>query len=343
MVASSFLEKAWYDGSRWVHVLRPLSWLFTRLAARRRERLSADAQAAGVPVVIVGNISVGGTGKTPLIIALVKRLQQEGYRPGVISRGYGGRAPNYPLMVKRDTPVAHSGDEPAAIARATGCPVCVSPDRVLAAKELNVKGCDVILSDDGLQHYRLARDLEIAVVDGERAFGNGLCLPAGPLREPIERLSGVDWVIVNGALENAKRQAVDIETPMHVMRVEPDAWHSVADEQEQPLSIFQAGQSVHAVAGIGHPERFFQTLADMGLNPHCHRFPDHYAYRPKDLNLKPSMPLVMTAKDAVKCQPFAEPDWWYLSVSAALSDAFWETFLPRVKTLVQHSTRTPNP
>ncbi len=336
------MEKAWYDGSRWVHTLRPLSWLFTRLAARRRERLSADAQAAGVAVVIVGNISVGGTGKTPLIIALVKRLQQEGYRPGVISRGYGGRAPSYPLMVERDTPVAHSGDEPAAIARATGCPVCVSPDRVLAAKELNVKGCDIILSDDGLQHYRLARDLEIAVVDGERAFGNGFCLPAGPLREPIERLNGVDWVIVNGALENVKRQALDIDTPMHVMRVEPDAWHSVADEQERPLSIFQPGQPVHAVAGIGHPERFFQTLADMGLNPHCHRFPDHYVYRPKDLNLKPPLPLVMTAKDAVKCQPFAEPNWWYLSVSAALSDAFWETFLPRVKALVQNSTRTPN-
>lgn len=343
MVASSLLEKAWYDGSRWVHILRPVSWLFTRLAARRRERLSEEAQAAGVPVVIVGNISVGGTGKTPLIIALVKRLQQEGYRPGVISRGYGGRAPSYPLMVERDTPVAHSGDEPAAIARATGCPVCVSPDRVLAAKELNVKGCDVILSDDGLQHYRLARDLEIAVVDGERAFGNGLCLPAGPLREPIERLNSVDWVIVNGELENVKCQTVDIDTPMHVMRVEPDAWHAVADEQEQPLSIFQPGQPVHAVAGIGHPERFFQTLADMGLNPHCHRFPDHYAYRPKDLNLKPSLPLVMTAKDAVKCQPFAEHNWWYLSVSAALSDAFWETFLPRVNALVQHSTRTPNP
>ncbi len=185
MAVSSLWEKAWYEHHRWVYLLAPLAWLFRRLARRRRRRLEESAVAVDVPVVIVGNISVGGTGKTPLLIALVQRLQQAGYRPGVVSRGYGGKAPQYPLMITPDTPVSHSGDEPLAIARATDCAVCVSPDRVEAAQTLRKFGCDIVLSDDGLQHYRLARDLEIAVVDGARAFGNGWCLPVGPLREPV--------------------------------------------------------------------------------------------------------------------------------------------------------------
>lgn len=333
MTLSSVWENAWYGKARWVYLLAPLAWLFRSLARRRRARLKRESVAFDVPVVVVGNISVGGTGKTPLLIALVQRLRETGYRPGVVSRGYGGKAPSYPLMVSADTPVTHCGDEPLAIARATQCAVCVSPDRVEAAQALRERGCDIVLSDDGLQHYRLARDLEIAVVDGARAFGNGWCLPVGPLREPVERLNEVDWVVVNGSEDKVRQQAPTLRTVQYTMKVTPDAWHRVSDGTRASLTHFAPQTSVHAVAGIGNPDRFFSTLKELGLEPVHHRFADHHHYRPGELVFQPAFPVVMTAKDAVKCQPFAQPDWWYLSVSATLPEAFWSEFLNRIESL----------
>ncbi len=341
MTASALWENAWYGKRRWVYLLAPLAWLFRRLARRRRARLERKAVPLDVPVVIVGNISVGGTGKTPLLIALVQRLQQVGYSPGVVSRGYGGKSPRYPLMVNLDTAVAHSGDEPLAIARATGCAVCVSPDRVQAAQALRTSGCDIILSDDGLQHYRLARDLEIAVVDGARGFGNGWCLPVGPLREPLERLDEVDWVVFNGSTDKVREQTSLSGTTQHIMTVTPNAWHRVSDGSSETLSYFAEQTPVHAVAGIGNPDRFFTTLERLGLKPVCHRFSDHHHFRPGELVFSPAFPLVMTAKDAVKCQAFAQPDWWYLSVSAELPNTFWNEFLHRLETLKPTTTAEP--
>ncbi len=326
-----------------MYLLAPLAWLFRALARRRRVRLERTAIALDVPVVIVGNISVGGTGKTPLLIALAQRLQQTGYCPGVVSRGYGGKSPRYPLMVTPDTSVAHSGDEPLAIARATGCAVCVSPDRAQAAQALRESGCDIILSDDGLQHYRLARDLEIAVVDGARAFGNGWCLPVGPLREPVDRLNQVDWVVVNGPADRIRQQAPQLRTAQYVMTVTPNAWHRVSDGASEALTYFAKKTPVHAVAGIGNPDRFFTTLEQLDLKPVRHSFADHHDYRPGELIFSPAFPVVMTAKDAVKCQAFAQPDWWYLSVSAELPDAFWNEFLHRLNALKPKTTAEPRP
>src|SRR5690554_2376911 len=217
----------------------PLTGLFRLISALRRRYLRRFAQhRLGVPVLVVGNISLGGTGKTPVIIALVKHLHSRGYKPGVISRGYGAKAPSYPLVVTEETPVQHSGDEPLLIAQATGCPVCVDPDRVAAGERLVALGCDLILSDDGLQHYRLGRDLEIAVVDGERRFGNGWCLPTGPLREPISRLRQVDWVLVNGG---AGADNADIPGKRVAMTLNADHWRRFGERDPLPLEYFAQG------------------------------------------------------------------------------------------------------
>ena len=339
MSESRFWENVWYRGGLWQWPLRPVSAVFSAVARRRRQRLQRSSVQVSSPVIVVGNISVGGTGKTPLIIALVRRLQREGYRPGVVSRGYGGNAPAYPLRVTPETPVLHSGDEPLTIARATGCAVCVSPDRVAAAQRLCEEGCDLILSDDGLQHYRLARQLEIAVVDGERVFGNEQCLPAGPLREPVSRLAEVDWVMVNGAPERVAERLGD-DVKLSSMRVIPVRWQSVADGSHRALNHFEPQSRVHAVAGIGHPERFFKTLEALHLRAETHPFPDHHVYRPEELSFGDDEPVVMTDKDAVKCAVFAEPHWWSLNVEAELDARFWSDFLERVRRLKKSSDRT---
>lgn len=317
-------HRAWYQGRRWVYWLLPLTGLFRLVSAARRLWLTRwRQQQLPVPVIVVGNISVGGTGKTPLIIALAEHLRSRGYRPGIVSRGHGGKAPAYPLDVTLATPVEYSGDEPLAIARATGCPVSVGPDRVAAARRLHRQHhCDVILSDDGLQHYRLGRALEIAVIDAQRGFGNGFCLPVGPLREPVARLKTVDWVVLNG--EIAKPPSLPAGVTATAMTVVPSHWCPVAGGEAQPLDHFTPGQTVDAVAGIGNPARFFTTLEQLQLSPRRHPFADHHSYRPQDLAFGSNRPLVMTAKDAVKCQAFAQSHWWFLAVSARLPESFWQ-------------------
>lgn len=319
---------AWYGDKHWPWLLLPLSLLLRLIAFLRRAFLTRfRQQKLSVPVIVVGNISLGGTGKTPLIIALLKHLQRRGFNPGVISRGYGGQAPAYPLLVNASTPVQHSGDEPLSIALATGCKVCVDPDRVAAARTLQGGGCDIILSDDGLQHYRLGRSLEIAVIDGQRGLGNGLCLPAGPLREAPRRLRQVDWVVVNGSInERTKTQLNKLAINDWVaMQIAPEHWQRLIDGEQLELDHLLPGTQVHAVCGLGNPQRFYHTLRQMNLQPLEHDFPDHYQYRPEDLQFEQPAPVVTTTKDAVKCRAFAQPDWYALAIAAQLPEQFWQT------------------
>lgn len=307
----SLLERIWFGGRLAALPLLPLAALFwlvstlRRLAYRsgvlRRERLP-------VPVVVVGNLTVGGAGKTPLVIWLARHLRERGVRVGVLSRGYGGSARAFPVAVTSATDPALVGDEPVLIAARAGCPVVVDPDRVRGGRWLLGQGpCDLLVADDGLQHYRLARDLEILVVDGERRFGNGLLLPAGPLREGQHRLRTVDLVVANGGEPRAG------EFPMS-LRV--GAVRSLArPEVAQPAEAWR-GCRVHAVAGIGNPGRFFRMLERLGLEVDPLAFPDHHVFTAADVSPPGEGPVLMTEKDAVKCRPFAGARHWVVPVDA---------------------------
>ena len=324
-----FLQKAWYQSSRWLVLLLPLSWLFGVLSRRRRRQYfegNRPVYHAPVPVIVVGNISVGGTGKTPLVQALCQRLTQEGFRPGIVSRGYGGKPTELPLRVKAGMPASECGDEALLLAQSTGCPVVVDPDRSAACNHLlrECPGCNVIISDDGLQHYALGRDIEIAVIDGERGLGNGCLLPAGPLREPASRLDTVDFVVVNGNSGNT------FAPHSHRMTLEPDALVHVRSGEVQPLTALDQGWHVHALAGIGNPGRFFTSLSALGFVIIPHVFRDHHAFRPEDLQFDDDLDIVMTGKDAVKCSRFAPPNCWYLRVEAKLQESFFTELLEKV-------------
>ena len=313
---------AWYGKSVWTFLLLPLSWIFIGLANLRRYWIVRYTQKTLVtPVIVVGNISVGGTGKTPLLISLVKWLQKQGFNPGVISRGYGGKASQYPYLLDATSTAAEAGDEPISIYQQTGCAVCVGPDRIAAARLLEDQSCDILVSDDGLQHYRLGRDIEIAVVDGQRGLGNGWRLPVGPLREPKSRLKTVDWVVVNSPSENYKLPGLDelFYVPMQI--IARDLIHLQTGEKKSLKEFSET--PVNAVAGIGNPQRFLNTLSELGMNAQLHAFPDHHAYVADDLSFTNNWPVVMTEKDAVKCHAFAQPHWFYLPIHASLPDSFW--------------------
>jgi tetraacyldisaccharide 4'-kinase len=267
---------------------------------------------AGIPVIAIGNLTVGGSGKTPLAIHVAGLLKGKGWSPAIVSRGYGGTV-KAPRGVTLASDPAEVGDEPVLMARRSGCPVWVGPERaaVVAALRQAHPDCDVVVLDDGLQHYALARDLEIAVVDS-RAFGNGFMLPAGPLREPRTRLWTVDAVVAHGT-DRVKGYA---------MRLEGDVVHRATDARERrPVKSF-AGQRVHAVAGIGDPNRFFLHLAKLGVQAVPHAFPDHHPFRATDLEFGDDAPVLMTEKDAVKCKRFAKPVHWILPVRAVPDPAF---------------------
>ncbi len=320
------LPQIWYARHGLSQALRPLSWLFCGLVNLRRllYRLRIlPSRRLAVPVIVVGNLTVGGTGKTPLVIALARILREHGYRPGIVSRGYGGQARTWPQQVRPDSDPVMVGDEPILIARQTACPMAVGPDRVAAGEALlRYHDCDIILCDDGLQHYALRRDLEILVIDGVRRFGNGLCLPAGPLREPERRRQTVDFIICNGASAHSG------ELPM-VYRF-GDLVNLADPSRKMPLTAW-AGKAVHAVAGIGNPARFFETLEQAGLNVSRHPFSDHHAFQATDLDFADDRPVVMTEKDAVKCQRFARDHMWYLPVEAQLPPGFTQQFINRIE------------
>lgn len=327
--------QAWYGESRWTLWLLPLAILYRLLSAVRRFILQRFVrQRLPVPVVVVGNITVGGTGKTPLLIALVKHLQQQGLQPGVVSRGYGGKSSHWPLEITSGARVEETGDEPMIIFQQTGCAVCVGPDRVASARRLIARGCNIILSDDGLQHYRLGRDLEIAVIDGTRGFGNGYPLPVGPLREPVSRLDKVAMIVVNGGEKPAGTLA---DRHHYRMQMQPAWLERVGNGERLSLDHLPAGSRVDAVAGIGNPDRFFATLTRLQWQPVPHSFPDHHRYGAGDFHFAGSLPLVMTTKDAVKCRPFAAGDWYAVQVEAAMSDDFFPAFDQLIKPLLPTS------
>ncbi len=297
--------------------LVPVALLFqTAIAIRRAAyRIGILSQHhAGVPTIVVGNLTVGGTGKTPLVAWLCRFLRQEGFKVGVVSRGYGAASPSSPLSVEPDTSPALAGDEPVLLARLGACPVVVHRDRVRAVRALvNRESPDVIVSDDGLQHYRLDRDLEIVTVDGESRLGNGLLLPAGPLREPASRLADCDLVICNGGKPRSG------EVPMRLCGTEAVSLHP--DRKRRPLDSF-SGARVHAVAGIAHPQRFFGHLRRVGLTLDEHSFPDHHAYGPGDFAFADGAAILMTEKDAVKCEAWSLKNAWYVPVWPTLPDSF---------------------
>lgn len=325
---------AWYGPRRWTLWLLPLMGLFVLLATIRRLWLLRYAsKKLATPVIVVGNISVGGTGKTPLLIALAKWLQQQGFNPGIISRGYGSKAPHYPYLLDASSSAVEAGDEPITIFQQTGCAVCVGSDRIASARLLEDEGCDILLSDDGLQHYRLARDIEIAVVDGQRGLGNGWRLPVGPLREPASRLKDVDWVIVNSPSEYFALSGLEglFYIPMYI---EPQDFINLQSGEKINSAHFNNAQ-VNAVAGIGNPQRFQQTLAALGVQSSLRHFSDHHAYRPDDLVFGNDLPVIMTEKDAVKCKAFAQSNWFYLPISASLPDTFWPAFQQKIMRIVE--------
>ncbi len=306
----SRLAALWQRRTPLLWPLLPLAALFLAVTTLRRalyRRGLLRSVRLPVPVVVVGNITVGGTGKTPLLIHLAGELVARGYRVGVVSRGYGGQGGPRPRQVTPESDPLADGDEPVLIARRCAVPVAVGVDRPAAAQLLVDAGCNLILSDDGLQHYRLARDVEIAVIDGERGLGNGWPLPAGPLREPPARLASVDAVVVNGTAQPGAL----------AMTLVPGRLCRVSDPNDCRALAELAGSRVHAVAGIGHPARFFATLRRAGLTVVEHPFPDHHPFRAEEIRFGDAgVPVLMTAKDAVKCGSIAGPEHWYLEVTA---------------------------
>jgi len=320
----NWLERHWYCITPLHLILLPISFIFRLLSALRRA-LYRNGMLTGeklpVPVIVVGNITVGGSGKTPLTLWLAQQLLDSGWHPGIISRGYGGTN-NSPQAVHPSSDPDAVGDEAVLMAQRKLCPVWVGRNRVAAAHALLQAHpeCDVLLSDDGLQHYRLQRDVEIAVVDGVRRFGNGFLLPAGPLREPLSRLSEVDAIVVHGGAAAGEFS----------MQLHGESFYNLLNPGTSAQAADFYGQSLHAIAGIGHPRRFFGHLNRLGLTVHAHPFPDHHRYLPDDLAYADADAILMTEKDAVKCMAFATEKCWVLRVDAQLDPSFTQHILERI-------------
>ncbi|MDH5378855.1 MAG: tetraacyldisaccharide 4'-kinase [Gammaproteobacteria bacterium] len=311
------VDQYWYDTTKKVPFhLKMLTPVFRMLAGLRRlmYRLRLfRSHKPRVPVIVVGNITVGGSGKTPTVVWLVNLLKQAGYHPGVVSRGYLGEAHIWPQQVRPDSDPLMVGDESVLIARRCQCPMAVGPERVAAIKALlNAhKEVDVIVSDDGMQHYAMGRDIEISVIDGKRRFGNGYCLPAGPLREPITRLFSVDFHIVNGGETRKTPYGTEYGMSLRFGKV----YNLKNFSKFQKIDSFK-GQKIDAVAGIGNPNRFFSQLKKQGIDVDAHPFPDHHKYTVKDFEFSSGRPLLMTEKDAVKCERLAQDHHWCVTVDA---------------------------
>jgi tetraacyldisaccharide 4'-kinase len=320
MHKKAWIDRYWYNLHPLCWLLWPLSLVYQSLAALRRFYLSRfRQQPCSVPVIVVGNLTVGGVGKTPLVIALAKELKQRGLRVGIVSRGYGARFVKFPFEVSKDARAIEVGDEPLLLAQKTDCPVVIAPKRIEAVRYLLKKyQSQVVISDDGLQHYAMGRAIEIVVIDGARGLGNGFCLPAGPLREAISRLKQADFVVINGNLQRPlsfkSSYRMDL-IPGEFMQVKNNS--IVAKEKLKP--------TVAAVAGIGNPERFFTTLSSLGIQFNPYSYPDHHSFRLEELDVDEKI-VVMTEKDAVKCRPFATDRMYFLPVEATVEDKFWHAF-----------------
>ena len=322
------LQHHWYRISPLHLLLFPVSLIFRFLAAFRRLLYRIGLLTSvrlPVPVIIVGNISVGGTGKTPLTLWLAQQLIENGWHPGIVSRGYTKTKirNKAPCEVSFDDSANMVGDEPLLMAQRALCPVWIGRDRPASARALlhAHPECDIVLSDDGLQHYRLHRDVEIVVVDGARRFGNGLLLPAGPLREPVSRLKKVDAVVVNGGETQGNEFS---------MRLEGTHFYNLLNPERLVSAAEFVGQNLHAIAGIGHPRRFFSHLEHLGLTVKPHSFPDHHSYSASDIGLEDADAILMTEKDAVKCAAFATEKCWVLRVDAQVNPALIQLILKKV-------------
>lgn len=332
-MTQSWQTQVWQRKGLWSLLLLPLSLLFWGISFVRRWLYKLGLKKShrpSIPVIVVGNITVGGSGKTPTVIWLCDLLKSAGYQPGVVSRGYGGKAPHYPMLVTANCSAHESGDEPLLIAQRAGIPVVVDPCRSDAAKLIEEQGCDVIITDDGLQHYALDRDIELVVIDGERRLGNGFLLPAGPLRETAARLNSVFATLCNGG------------TPRHGewgMQLKPAAqWHGVFDESRVTQAFFQH-KRVLAIAGIGHPQRFFNLLEQLGIEADCKPLADHANVTQEILSQwQQSYDIIlMTEKDAVKCKAFSPSPCFYLPVEATLDAKLGGSILNKLKSLKERS------
>lgn len=312
MNLQNIIIEQWYKPKVWGWLLWPASKIFSAIVHVRKYLYSKGIFAsykANVPVIIVGNLTVGGTGKTPLVMLLIEILQELNLKPGIVLRGYKSKAYGA-ISVRQNMDATLVGDEAVLLARRCNCPVVVSKKRVHGVqKMIKDYAVNIIICDDGLQHYALQRDIEIAVLDGERGFGNGHCLPQGPLREQPQRLQNVDLSITNG---------VD-------MHLKIDKIYSLLDKREVRIQHF-AGKTVHAIAGIGTPQKFFKLLSEHGINVIPHAFPDHHSFKMSDINFPDSLPILMTEKDAVKCSGFASGRYWVISVATVLEPAIKEKF-----------------
>jgi tetraacyldisaccharide 4'-kinase len=327
---ANWFQEQWAAFTLWHIILIPLSWFFGMVVFLRKSLYKhgwLKSDRLNVPVVIVGNINVGGTGKTPLVIWLAKQMQLAGYKPGIISRGYGGSAQQV-TEVLPDSNAAVAGDEAVLIAARTNCPVFVSADRVSAGQHLlkTYPECNIIISDDGLQHYRMQRDVEIVVYDSVKGFGNGALLPAGPLREPKARLKTVDAVVSNGA---DRRKNLHGISAIEMQLVAADFYNLADNQIKSDVKAF-SGQKIVAVAGIGNPQRFFDQLSVLGLQFESRAYADHYIFQAKDLECIDADVILMTEKDAVKCRAFAQSNFWVLPVSAVVGDGLMPIVLNKL-------------
>ena len=324
----AMLDTLWYKKHFLSSILIPFSYLFCGVSAARRLAYQLKIKSTthfNVPIIVVGNITVGGSGKTPFVVWLADFLKAQGLRPGIVSRGYGGKSARYPLQVMADSDPNVAGDEAILIVQKTACPMVVAPDRVAAVQYLlNDQPCDVIISDDGLQHYALGRDIEIVIIDGVRRLGNGRCLPAGPLRESANRLQKVDWIVTNGGAPRVGEYSMQlIPTELHNL-LNPNLTLSLSELRDK---------TVHAVAGIGNPQRFFHMLRENGLNILEHPLPDHHTFTQKDIDFGNDVITVMTEKDAVKCQNLATVNCWYLPVKCELPAELEKVILKKLHSL----------
>lgn len=329
----NFWSNAWYARRPWLYLLAPFSVCYRGIVELRRwgyRRGVCRVTHFPLPVIVIGNVTVGGTGKTPLVLAIAQFLRAEGFSPGIVSRGYGGSATKTPQWVTADSDPAKVGDEAVLLAQYSHCPMVVCQNRVLAVRQLLAQShCDVVLSDDGLQHYALGRSLEIAVVDGQRRFGNGWCLPMGPLRESLSRLSEVNLLVIQGGTDRPLTLPLDI--PAFNMTLQAGDIYNLSDPSRILLPHDVSG-SIHAVAGIGNPDRFFKQLRDLGFEVIEHPFADHHPYQAHELEFGADSIVIMTEKDAVKCRPFQDPRHWCLPIQAICDSGLLKTLKLHVKT-----------
>ena len=313
---SKLMTHLWYGSVPFLPwLLFPFSCIYRVIMSLRRWVIEQFLQVScPVPIIVIGNISVGGVGKTPLVIALAQAFSAKGLKVGIVSRGYGAKIRQYPYEVGCDEDAMRVGDEPLLLAQKTQCPVVIAPKRLDAINYLLTHHhSDIILSDDGLQHYKMGRSIEIAVIDGTRGLGNGLCLPAGPLRESKKRLDEVDFIVVNeGQWDNA-----------YSMHLIPEAIKQLSTSASVDCSLFHQGTCV-AVAGIGNPQRFYSTLQQLGIKFTPYSYPDHHVYKREDLNFGASK-VIMTEKDAVKCRALSSDKLFFLPINAVLEESFWRS------------------